>query len=468
MIKQRPLLTCVPIFALAAANAPGQTKNVVFIIVDDMRPTLGCMGDDDAITPHLDAFAAESVLFDRAYCQQALSGPTRASLFTGMYPDDTGVTELNTLMRARIPDIKTLPQLFRESGYESFGIGKVFHGDANGVDSLSWSEKPCCYHYTKNEEYLLPEHRTGKKSVAYEFTEEDPSGYLDIKTRDAALERIRLLGESKTPFFLAVGFLKPHLPFCAPQRYWDMYEGKSVVADTSRVIGAPKLAYHDSQELRGYTDIPSMGDIDLEQQRMLRRAYYACSTFADDNVGAVLEALKEAGLYDDCVIVFAGDHGYHLGEQGLWCKSTNYDYACRAPLIIHDAGQKKGIVRKDFVQFVDILPTVCSLCGIAVPESLPGKDIYSGKGRKYALSQFVRPYGSITHAEEKTHTGYVIRTKAWTYVEWISLSGAVTDRELYYTRFNPHESKNLSGKRLFRKKMESLSGLMHRAYEIKN
>lgn len=453
------------LLAVQAASAKDNPKNVVFIIVDDMRPTIGCMGDPDAITPHLDTFAGSSTVYRSAYCQQALSGPTRASLFTGLYPDQTGVTELNTLMRAKNPGIKTMPQVFREHGYRTFGIGKIFHGDRNSADSLSWSEPPILYHYTKDDEYMLEKNRTGKKSVAWEFTDGDESGYLDIKTKEAALERISALKETGEPFFLAVGFLKPHLPFCAPQRYLDMYSDKTFDIDSARIVGAPEVAYHDSQELRGYTDIPDMGPIDIGQQAMLRKAYYACASYADDNVGAVIDGLKRAGLYDDCVIVFVGDHGYHLGEQGMWCKSTNYNPACNAPLIIHDAGQKDGKVRNDFVEFVDIMPTVCSMCGID-PGMLPGKDVFHGKGRKYAVSQFVRPYATITRPKLKTHTGYAIRTARWTYIEWIALDGTVTDRELYRAGRNCDEKVNLAGKPVSRRKMNSMSKLLHRRLSL--
>lgn len=447
-----------------AITAKDEQKNVVFIIIDDMRPTMGCMGDGYAITPHIDAFASESFVYQRAYCQQALSGPTRASMLTGLYPDQTGVTELNTPMRAKDPDIVTLPQAFRMQGYNTYGIGKIFHGDTNSQDELSWSEKPLCYHYTKNEEYMLPEHKTGKKSVAYEFANVADDDYLDIRTRDAAIERIRSLKGSHEPFFLAVGFLKPHLPFCAPKRYWDLYEGIGCTIDTSKVIDAPEVAYHDSQELRGYTDIPAVGPISLGQQEILRKAYYACASYTDDNIGAVLDELRSQDLYDNCVIVVVGDHGFHLGEQGLWCKSTNYHPACNAPLIIHDAGQSKGRVRKDFVEFVDIMPTLCSLCGFEAPNPIPGTDIVNGKGRPFALSQFVRPYATITKPKLKTHMGYAIRTKSWTYVEWVSMSGEVTDRELYNTRQDPQERFNLAAKPSFRRKMDSLSKLMHKAY----
>ena len=463
---EKKLILCVPALLAQLASAQDRPKNVVLIMVDDLRPTLGCMGDSWAMTPNVDALASESVTCRRAYCQQALSGPTRASMLTGLYPDQTGVTELNTPMRAKNRDIVTLPQVFRDNGYVTCGIGKIFHGDVNSTDSLSWSMPPVLYHYTKDDEYLLPEHRTGKKSVAYEFTQDDPEGYLDVRIRDAALSRIRDLKTDGRPFFLAVGFLKPHLPFCAPQKYWDMYDGvfKDGI-DTSRVIGAPQVAYHDSQELRGYTDIPAIGPISMEQQLSLRRAYYACASYTDDNVGAVIDELKRQGLYDDCVIVFVGDHGFHLGEQGMWCKSTNYHPACNAPLIIHDAGQTEGTVKKEFVEFVDIMPTVCSLCGIEPPTGLPGRDVFHGRGRRCAVSQFVRPYATITKPGLKTHTGYVIRTDAWTYVEWVSIGGDVTDRELYHTRRDPLEKVNLAEKPIFRRKMGSLSRLMHRVYE---
>ena len=412
-----------------------QPRNVLFIMVDDLRPSFGCYGDSVAVTPCVDAFASGATVYSNAYCQQALSGPTRASLLTGLRPSETGVTELNTWMRERNPDIVTLPQAFRSAGYETVSVGKTFHGARNTLDSLSWSRTPLLYRYTKNDEYQLSRNKTGKKAAAYEFTEEPEDGYLDVKIRNEAVRQMRELSESGKPFFLAVGFLKPHLPFCAPERFLDLYADASIgQTDTARIKGAPALAYHDSDELRGYTDIPAIGPMEMGQNEALKRAYYACVSFADENIGVLLRELERLGLFDDTVVVLLGDHGYHTGEQGLWCKSTNYEAACRAPLIIRDPDNASGRTVSVPVEFVDIFPTVAGMCGISLPEGLQGKDLRNldEDGNHYAFSQFPRPYNALHNARVRTHSGYAVRDTAWRYVEWYDNSGKLSASELYY------------------------------------
>ena len=436
----------LPLVAGCSPEQPRQ-KNVLFIMVDDLRPSLGCCGDALAQTPNIDGLASSATVYTRAYCQQALSGPSRASLMTGLRPEETGVTELGTWMRKRNPDIVTLPQAFRAAGYETVSVGKTFHGERNTLDSLSWSCRPLLYHYTKSDEYMLEKNRSGKKAASYEFVAGPEDRYLDVKIRKEAVEQLRRLSSGDKPFFMAVGFLKPHLPFCAPQRFLDLYADTDFgMIDTSRISDAPSLAYHDSDELRGYTDIPQTNPLTPAQCLDLKRAYYACVSYIDENVGILLDELKAAGLYDDTIVVLLGDHGYHTGEQGLWCKSTNYEAACRAPLLIHDAGQKDRHTVENPVEFVDIFPTLAGLCGIAAPDSLSGKDLTKMKpDRNYlAFSQFPRPYGALHKASRRTHMGYTVRDSAWRYMEWYDTDGNRTASELYYLGKHGLETENLA------------------------
>ncbi|MDD6252895.1 MAG: sulfatase [Bacteroidales bacterium] len=428
------------------SGADGPKKNVLFIMVDDLKTSLGCYSDGYAITPAIDGLARDGILYEKAYCQQALSGPSRASIMTGMRPDNNGVTELETWMRARIPDLVTLPQAFRQSGYTTVSVGKTCHGKKNTLDSLSWSVEPMCWEYGKNDEYMVPGHRTGKKSVSFEFVEEEDH-YLDIRTRHEAITQMRMLADKEEPFFLAVGFLKPHLPFCAPERFLRLYDSVHFQAqDTARIAGAPALAYHNSEELRGYTDIGKQ-DIDTEKNINLKKAYYACVSFADENAGVLIEELKRLGLYDNTVIVLLGDHGYHTGECGLWCKSTNYEAACRAPLIIRDPDGRHNARYSGPVEFVDIFPTLTEICGIETPDGLDGKVITSGGKRKcrYAVSQFPRPYPALHNAARRTHWGYTIRSPRFRYVEWYDNQGNMTDTELYRIGRDFQEKHNISG-----------------------
>ncbi len=447
MKKRITALGLLPLICACSDDSGQDMKNVLFIMVDDLKPNLGCYGDPMAITPAIDRLAEDGILYSRAYCQQALSGPSRASILTGLRPEEVGVTELNTWMRQKNPDVITIPQAFREAGYETRGVGKIFHGDRNSLDSLSWSCEPSLYSYTRNEEYMLPVNRTGKKAAACEFTEGPENGYFDVRIRNRAIEELTSLAGQDKPFFLAVGFLKPHLPFCAPRRFMDMYDDMDMTVDTERIAGAPELAYHDSNELRGYTDIPSVGDITPGQHEYLKKAYYACTSFTDENIGLLLEELRRLGLHENTVVVLVGDHGYHTGEQGLWCKSTNYEAACRAPLIIYDPDGKGNGQRVDtVVELIDIFPTLGKTCGIGIPENLSGKDLGDlDPDKEYcAYSQFPRPYGALHKRDRRTHMGYAVRNDKWTGIKWYDNDGNLTDTELYYMKNYDMETTNLN------------------------
>ncbi len=462
-------LLLVPGVGLAARNRHCP-KNVLLIAVDDLKPVLGCYGDSAARTPHIDALGADGVIFRRAYCQQAVSGPTRASLLTGLRPDEVGVTELNTWMRAKNPDVVTLPQAFREAGYETRSVGKIFHGAKNSLDERSWSEPPLLYEYARKEEYQLPVNKTGKKARAAEFADAPDSLYFDVRICNEALAQLDELSRSDEPFFLAVGFLKPHLPFCAPERYRRLHAGTDFAlteSDRSRPENVPDISYHDSEELRGYTDIPNLGPISPEQEEELRRAYYACVSFTDDHVGALLDKLKALGIYDDTLIVLWGDHGYHLGEQSLWCKSTVYEAACRAPLIVKPAGRPQHRESEQVVEFLDIYPTLLDLCGIDDRYGVSGRSLRPLlEGRKmpkrYAVSQFQRPYPALFDAGKRRYMGYVIRDDRWMYVEWIDWKGRVVASELYDLSSDEFERRNLVGEPGCRSVEKRMNRALHR------
>ena len=457
----------------ATARSKTCPKHVLLIAVDDMKPALGCYGDLAARTPYIDALAADGVVFRRAYCQQAVSGPTRASLLTGLRPDEVGVTELNTWMRDKNPDVVTLPQAFCEAGYETRGVGKIFHGTKNSLDERSWSKRPSLYEYSRNEEYQLPINKTGKKARAVEFTDAPDSLYFDVKIRQEALAQLEELSRSDKPFFLAVGFLKPHLPFCAPERYRKLHADLDFALadnDRSRLENVPGISYHNSEELRGYTDIPDLGPISPEQEEELRRAYYACVSFTDDNIGALIGRLKELGLYDDTLIVLWGDHGYHLGEQDLWCKSTIYESACRAPLIIKPAGRLQHRETEAVVEFLDIYPTLLDLCGVGDRYGVSGRSLrplLEGRSvrKRYAVSQFQRPYPALTSLRKRRYMGYVIRDERWTYAEWTDRKGCVVASELYDMSSDEFERRNLVGEARCRSVENRMSRVLHRVLE---
>lgn len=426
-------------------------KNVLFILADDLRPTLGCYSDPYAITPNIDSLAARGVVFTNAYCQQAVSNPSRASLLTGLRPDQTGVTNLFTDFRTKNPEVVTLPQYFKNNGYYAAGVGKIFHAVKRSVDPVSWSEM----HHLERRGYLLQGSLPtgGGKGVSYEAADVPDELYPDGEIADNAVRLIRKAAKRKEPFFIAVGFLKPHLPFNAPKQYRDLYANiRFDIPYRQRPAGAPGIAFHGSNELRGYTDIPQKGPFPDALEQELWRGYYACVSYVDRQIGKLMEALNCCGLTDDTIIVLLGDHGYHLGEQGMWCKSTNFELDTRIPLIVSvPRGKGMGRIDASIVEAVDIYPTLAEYCALPVVGGLAGislKDRIEQPQRlwsHFAYSQFVRPYQAISKPVA-THMGYSVRTPQWRFTAWYRLSdGVVEQTELYRIGSDGVETENLSG-----------------------
>lgn len=451
-------------------EAEDRPKNILFIVIDDLRPTLGCYGDPVAVTPHIDAFAAKGFRFERAYCQQSVSGPSRASMLTGLRPDEVGVTDLNTHFREKCPDVVTLPQLFKQARYTSIGIGKIFHGSPKTQDTVSWSETPLYNLSVKKEEYALSQNRTGIKTTAIEIADTADTAFMDGKVTRYALETRDRLKQSSRPFFLAVGFIKPHLPFSMPQKYWNLYKNSTFERNGNSFTdptGTPSIAFHNWEELRGYTDIPGSGEISPKQQKELRRAYYACVSFIDAQVGCILEKLKKSRLDRNTIVVIWGDNGFHLGEQHEWGKSTNFEVACRVPLLLYDPSyETKGREIKDIVESVDIYPTLSDLCGLAPSHSLSGQSLcFLMDGKKNwknrAFSQFPRPYKAVHSSRYQTHMGYSVRVDQWRYTVWYDLTdNRITDRELYDLHISPAETENISGRLAYRSIEKALQSLI--------
>ncbi len=355
---------------------PGQRPNVLFIIVDDLRPALGCYGDQ-ALTPHMDALAERGTLFSRAFCQQSLCNPSRTSVLTGYRPLKTGVslqkTEHNAQrqrFRPALREIVTLPQAFKNAGYKALALGKVHHGYGNLDDAPSWSEKcwrpPFEFYHSGGWT-----DRASQKAPAYEAPEVDDAVTMDGQIAGRAMELLEELKDE--PFFLAVGFHKPHLPFVAPKRYWDLYGEDAFPAAPAPEAprGAPDCALFDRRELRGFAGVPDTGPLPAEMTLALRRGYYACVSYVDSLVGEVLACLDRLELSDNTIVCLWGDHGYHLEDNSLWAKQTNYEIALRAPLIIAPAGSADGFRRgagsAALVELVDIFPTICELANLPLP-----------------------------------------------------------------------------------------------------
>ncbi|MDB2682615.1 sulfatase [Opitutales bacterium] len=362
---KRPLFAIATLWTtiLIAADRP----NVLFIAIDDLKPLIGAYGEA-VPTPSIDRIAAQGTTFLNAHCQLAVCGPSRASLMTGKRPDYTQVWDLKTKIRDINPDIVTIPQHFKTHGYHTVGVGKIFDPRSvdKGADATSWSQPYTqTWHLKYNEATGKPSgHYQSSKSIALAAEAESigKKGWNDINkylfTNDGwpvvesenvpddayddgaigtyAVKELKKLAQRDEPFFLAVGFKKPHLPFVAPKKYWNLFDRDTLdlAAFQSKALGSPAIAYHNSEELRSYNGVPAKGALDEATQRKLIHGYYACIAYIDAQIAKILDQLKVLDLDDNTLIILWGDHGFHLGDHGLWCKHTNFENATRVPLII--------------------------------------------------------------------------------------------------------------------------------------
>jgi arylsulfatase A-like enzyme len=443
---------------MAAAARGADRPNVLMIAIDDLRPELGCYGAKHIHSPNIDALAARGTVFTGAYCQQAVCSPSRTSLLTGLRPDTTKIYELQTHFRKTIPDGVTLPQNFKNQGYVTAGLGKIFHGSLE--DGASWSIP----HYApggpawnspENEKRFAEYERgirergwmaaparsgvaaRGSRGPSWLASEKSDEELADGQT---ATQTIRALNALKgKPFFIAAGFLKPHLPFVAPKKYFDLYpDSKLAMPDYApEPRGVPKVALHPNGELRAYSDIPESGPIDDRKARELVRAYYAATSFTDAQIGRVLGELDRLGLRDNTIVVLWGDHGWHLNNHGLWHKHSNFENATHSTLIASAPGQRKGSRCGALVEFVDVYPAICELAGVKMPSNLEGRSFApllndpNRAWKKAAFSQYPRG---------KDVMGYSVRTKRYRFTEWRGAEG--NPIELYDYVDDPRETQN--------------------------
>lgn len=451
------LLTLSP---FVRAAEPGAKPNVLFIAVDDLKPMLGCYGDSSIKSPNIDRLAGRGVVFRSAYCNQAVCAPSRNALLTGLRPQTVGIYDLGTNFRAATPDAVTLPQWFKDHGYRSEGIGKIFHvGHGNHEDPASWSVP---HFQAKTVDYVLPENKTSltreeamfsnknsanlPRGAAYESADVPDNAYADGKIADEAVRRLREASQKPgEPFFMAVGFLKPHMPFCAPKKYWDLYDRESFKLAELRTPpeGAPSYAPTNWGELRNYTGIPQQGPVPDDMQRTLIHAYHAAVSYVDAQLGRVLDELDRLGLADKTIVVLWGDHGWHLGDHGMWSKHSNYEEAAHLPLIVVAPGvARTGAQSKSLVETVDIYPTLCELAGLPAPKELEGRSFVPTLKDPAAATK-----DAIIHVFPRgAKIGRAVRTSRYRLVEWKKPGEPAesADLELYDYEADPLEKKNLA------------------------
>ena len=432
------------------ATIPIQPKNVLFIAVDDLRVELGCYGQRHVRSPNIDKLASQGALFERAYCQQTVCNPSRASLLTGKSPDQLQVWDLPTHFRIHSPDVVTLPQLFKSHGYHTQCVGKIFHNwrqDEWQGDPVSWSV-PSKMHYNSHgndtpqvEGSLPPNLASGVGGN--ECRDVPDEAYFDGRVAVSASRVLRECAARERPFFLAVGFWKPHTPFNAPKKYWDLYERSEI--PLPRHLTPPRAA----PEL-AMTSARYRGGKDSELLKEMHHGHLAAISYLDCQVGKLLTTLDELSLREETVIVFFSDHGLHLGEHGLTRKTTVFELDAHVPLIIAAPGQTAGTRVSGIAELLDLFPTLTELCGIPEPDGLAGNSLVSflknpdRAGKQFALTQTPRP--NYPRGELPVHMGYSIRTHELRYTEWrIFQTDQVVSRELYDHFRDPRETENIAG-----------------------
>jgi iduronate 2-sulfatase len=445
----------------AGSGHAAERPNVLFIVADDLRAELGCYGSK-ALTPSLDGLAAQGVRFERAYCQQALCNPSRSSFLTGRRPDTLRLWHNGTHFREKNPDVATLPGWFKAAGYETRCVGKIFHNwhTKEKGDRRSWSADEFLHYAQHGDDKplvkgALPANLAKGIGRDYgavpmcECRDVPDEAYYDGRV---AAEAVRVLGEVKgKPFFLAVGFWKPHAPFNAPKKYWDLYDTKRLPAlDPARPKGAPDVAFHDGREILGSP--PDAIKPTPAQVAEMRHGYFANISYMDAQAGKVLKALNAHGLREKTVIVFLSDHGYHVGEHGLWAKTSNFELDARVPLIVAAPGVKPGKTAS-IAELVDIFPTLADLCGVRPPAGLEGVSLRptlddpAKAVKDAAFTQHPRPaYFDRTKSGVPEAMGYSVRTATGRYTEWREWkTGKAVGAEYYDHTRDPHEKENLAG-----------------------
>ena len=495
--------------------------NILFIAIDDLRPELGAYGSDIAVTPNLDKLASQGLLFNKAYCQEAICSPSRASLMTGARPETINVVENFTYFREANPDIITLPQHFKNNGYETVHTGKIYHKPAFADAELSWSRTPAIDKMTiqksktpggfankesqemfkKNRADMIAKYgpnapRNGLgKGPAYENADVLDTFYEDGYNAELAIVTLKdmLAKKPDKPFFLGMGMKKPHLDWLAPKKYWELYDPSKI--ELAKQITAPEngatMGLHPSFELRARFGIPKKGPINDEMARTLKHAYLASVSYIDAQIGKMIKGLEDAGVRDNTIIIVWGDHGWHLGEMGIWGKATNYEIGTRVPLMIWTPDMPNGTRGKTtqaLVELVDMYPTLAELAGLEKPEHLEGQSFVSlienpnKKWKNAAFSQFPNPalrewaanplskgmretyFGPLIEEQEakikkqqgnkwnrdlfeNNLMGYAMRTTNYRFIVWKDYKNpekAPVFVELFDHKIDPTETKNIA------------------------
>jgi arylsulfatase A-like enzyme len=417
--------------------------NILFIAVDDLRPELNFYGATHIQSPNLDQLASESLVFNRAYCNVPVCGASRASMLTSMRPTRQRFIDYSSRADVDVPNAISLPKLFKQNGYTTISNGKIYHH--NKDDSLAWDKKWFPKGNIRNYQLEANINKNGNANLAmggaraFEMAEVNDTTYFDGKIAQKGISDLRQLKNKNQPFFLALGFMKPHLPFNAPKKYWDLYDRSKIKLPESYVQPktTPKQAFHNFGELRNYGNIPRKGEISEGLAKELIHGYYACVSYVDAQIGLVLNELKRLELDKNTIVILWGDHGWNLGDHKLWCKHVTFETALRTPLIIKVPGKTKGETTNAITEYIDIYPSLAELVGVGVPNTVEGQSFLP-----------------VLNGEQQEKDWAVIKFKdAVTlikgdlfYTEWTKDDGVAYARMLFDHKTDPLELDNLAEK----------------------
>ena len=486
------LLTCISLLSIGCSKTEKKVSkpNVLFISIDDLRPSLGVYGDSIVVTPNIDEFAREGITFTNSYCQAAVCAPSRASLMTGIRPDSTRVWHLGDKFRELNPEAVTMPQYFSKFGYHTVNIGKIFHNYM--PDSVSWDEpdlRPSRYKKKEwlkrdGETFYISEEVNASQAIkrdsllkirpvryadgwntgpAWEAADVHDTMYYDGAQTKLAKETLSRLAKMNQPFYMGLGFFRPHLPFAVPKKYWDLYDPNKIPLAKNKEIpkGAPLYSMNSMYELRHYDGFSHIGHptssyrMKEDTIRTLRQGYYASVSYVDALLGDLFTHLMDLGIYENTIIVIWGDHGWKLGDHNSWGKMTNYNIDLKVPVIVRYPNQKnRGVQTDGMIELVDLFPSICELAGIDVPDYAQGTSFVplienpELPWKQAAFSQFHRR--PKVSADGKRYMGYSMNTAKFHFISWYEwdsdsgTKGKFKSHELYDKEFDPHETQNLA------------------------
>ena len=371
---------------ISVANLSLEKQNILFISIDDFRPKISSYGETKMITPNIDKLASEGLQFNNAYTNIAVCGASRASIMTGIRPSEKRFNDFSTRASVDTPNAIPLNRIFKENGYETISYGKIYHHkddfqeywtEKDGGQIQSDFQDPISIARIENAE----RGEYGKKQPTFEYPDVDDYAYNDGKITKRAINKLKALKSKNKPFFMAIGYVSPHLPFIQPKKYWDMYDHDAIkLADNSfQPKNSPDIAieaqYNSAEMRKNYLDIPENGKLDDSLARNLIHGYYASVTYMDALIGELIKALDDLGLRENTTIVFWSDHGYFLGEHGFWCKHSTFEEAVKIPFIISSPNHIKNKTTASFTELVDVYPTLCEIANIKAPTYLQGESL---------------------------------------------------------------------------------------------